>query len=75
MTRIVNMHEAKTHLSRLVQEALEGAEVIIAKANVPLVRLVVVDDSKPARTIGTARGLVKMADDFEEPLEDFESYT
>lgn len=71
----VNIHEAKTHLSRLIQEALDGEEVVIARANKPLVRLEVLPQAKPERRIGGAKGMIiSMADDFNEPLDDFADY-
>jgi prevent-host-death family protein len=62
----VNMHEAKTHLSRLVERALEGEEVVIARAGKPLVRMVPVE-AQPRRRLG---GFVagKLTDAFFEPL-------
>jgi antitoxin (DNA-binding transcriptional repressor) of toxin-antitoxin stability system len=71
----VNMHEAKTHLSRLIQEALDGKEVVIARANKPLVRLEVLPEARTERRIGGAKGMiVSMADDFNAPLDDFADY-
>ena len=73
--RQVNVHEAKTHLSRLIREALDGEEVVIARGNRPLVRLEVLPDAGGARRLGTARGLiVRMDEDFDAPLEDFGAY-
>jgi len=74
MSKIVNIHEAKTHLSRLIREVLAGDEVIIARADVPLVKLVLLDQERPGRVLGSAKGLVKMRADFEEPLQDFGEY-
>ena len=72
----VNIHEAKTHLSRLIQEALDGIEVIIAKDNRPLIRLDVLPEGKPERRIGGAAGIIiRMDDDFDAPLDDFEPYS
>jgi len=71
---LVRIHEAKTHLSRLIQRALDGEEVIIAKGDKPLVKLVVVDSCRRARQLGSARGQVRMSDDFDESLEDFDGY-
>ncbi|MBE2235187.1 MAG: type II toxin-antitoxin system Phd/YefM family antitoxin [Anaerolinea sp.] len=69
----VTIHEAKTNLSRLIQAALAGEEVIIAKGKQPLVKLVVVPEARPQRRIGGAEGMVQfMADDFNAPLEDLE---
>lgn len=71
----VNIHEAKTQLSRLIQEALDGAEVVIARDNVPLVRLVVLPEARPERRIGGAKGmLLSMAPDFDAALDDFAEY-
>jgi prevent-host-death family protein len=67
----VNMHEAKTQLSRLVRRAVAGEEITIARAGVPLVRLVVVK-KKPMkeRPMGMDRGKIWIADDFDAPLPD-----
>ncbi|MEW6667143.1 MAG: type II toxin-antitoxin system Phd/YefM family antitoxin [Thermodesulfobacteriota bacterium] len=71
----VNIHEAKTQLSRLIQEALEGKEVIIAKGNQPVVRLEVLPEARPQRRMGESKDLVLyMAEDFDAPLEDFAGY-
>ena len=68
----VNIHEAKTQLSRLIQEALCGTEVIIARRNQPLVRLDVLPQAKPERRIGGAAGVVvEMAPDFDAPLSEY----
>ena len=72
--KIVNIHEAKTHLSRLIQEALDGEEIIIARGNQPIVRLVLVDSARRERTTGWAKGQVQVADDFDAPLDDFADY-
>jgi len=70
-----NIHEAKTQLSKLIQAALNGEEVIIARGNKPVVRLEVLPGAVPRRRIGGVKGLIiKMADDFNEPLPDFEEY-
>jgi prevent-host-death family protein len=73
--RQVTIHEAKTHLSRLIEEALQGEEIIIAKGRIPLVRIVPLSRQKPPRKAGGARGVIeKMADDFDAPLSEFEEY-
>lgn len=69
----VNIHEAKTHLSRLIQEALLGEEIIIAKGDEPLIKLVVIRKKKK-RVLGRLKGKIKIAVDFDEPLHDFEEY-
>ena len=60
----VNIHQAKTQLSRLIQAALSGRQVIIAHGNKPVVRLQVLPEAREVRKIGNAKGLViSMADD------------
>ena len=60
---IANMHEAKTQLSRLVERALAGEEVLIARAGTPLVRLQPVGPGQARRTPGALRGRVVLHDD------------
>ena len=70
----VNIHEAKTNLSKLIEKVLQGEDVIIKKSNKPIVKLVIVDELKNKRKLGSAKGKVIIADDFDEPLEDFKDY-
>jgi prevent-host-death family protein len=65
--KVVNLHKAKTHLSRLVEEAANGDEITIAKAGKPIARLIAVEPSAP-RVPGLLRGRIEMADDFDAPL-------
>ena len=62
------IHVAKTHLSRLVEEAEAGHEVVIARGKVPTVRLVPVGTAKPARRFGAMAGRARVTDEFFEPL-------
>jgi prevent-host-death family protein len=64
--RITNIHEAKSQLSKLVERALAGEEVVIAKAGRPMVRLVPVRDSDAPRKGGQWKGKIRIADDFDE---------
>jgi prevent-host-death family protein len=66
--KIVNIHQAKTTLSQLLESALAGEEVIISKAGKPLARLVPYQSEKKARIPGYWKDRVKMADDFDAPL-------
>jgi len=66
----VNIHEAKTHFSRLLQRVAAGEEVTIARAGVPVARLVAVEPKQAVRPLGFARGEVWGADDFDAPLPD-----
>lgn len=68
MTTTVNVHEAKTHLSRLLEEVAAGAEVIIAKAGKPVARLVPVVASPRPKSLGLLRGRIEVPDDFDAPL-------
>jgi prevent-host-death family protein len=70
MSMEVNIHEAKTHFSRLLQRVANGEEVIIARAGVPVARLVPVVQKQNVRPLGFARGEVWVADDFDAPLPD-----
>ncbi len=70
----VNIHEAKTHLSKLIQEVLAGEEVVIAKGNTPVARLTALPRQRQVRQLGTAKGKMVMADDFDKPLDDFAPY-
>ena len=71
----VTIHEAKTHLSALIKEALAGEEILIAKNKDPLVKLSPLPNVKISRKIGGANGIInKMADDFLSPLDDFTDY-
>ena len=64
----VNIHEAKTHFSKLVERALAGEEVTIARAGRPVARLVPLPPSVARRSPGSARGLVDVGEDFDAPL-------
>ncbi len=71
---IVKIHEAKTHLSRLIQEVLDGEEVVIAKGNHPLVKIIQFENSEQIRKLGTAKGKVRIAPDFDAPLAEMKDY-
>ncbi len=66
--KITNVHEAKTHLSKLIEQVLKGEDVVIARAGKPVVRLVrFAQENKPRRG-GQWAGLARIADDFDAPL-------
>ena len=69
-----NVAEAKARLSQLLRKALDGEDVIIAKDNKPLVKLVPVRHAARRRRPGSAKGQVTMSKDFGAPLEDFREY-
>ena len=64
----VNIHEAKTHLSKLLQRVLAGEQIVIAKGGKPIVRLVPYEQSQQ-RNFGVDRGLFEVPDDFDAPLD------
>ncbi len=68
MPTTVNIHEAKTHLSRLLESVAAGGEVIIARAGRPRARLSAYTEEPPRRRFGQDAGLVELALDFNEPL-------
>ncbi len=65
MSTQVNIHEAKTHLSRLVERAAAGEEIVVAKAGKPLAKLVRYEQPKEPRRLGGLEGRIWIADDFD----------
>ena len=65
--QIVNIHEAKTHLSRLIDSARQGAPFIIAKAGKPLIKVsaLVPENGPPANRLGFMKGMMTVPDDFD----------
>lgn len=84
----IDLDKAKTELARLIQSALDGEEIIITEGDRPvlkIIRILNADEpsvlfrrdqqvTKPRRQRGSAKGLISMSDDFDEPLEDFAEY-
>jgi prevent-host-death family protein len=73
MTASVNVYEAKTHLSQLLDRAAAGEEIVIARAGRPVARLVALREASSRRTPGAWRGKVSIADDFDELPADLEA--
>ena len=71
MTTSVNVHEAKTHFSKLVARAMAGERIIIAKAGKPVAELGPLSE-RPARVLGRDAGKVWMSPHFDDPLPEFE---
>jgi prevent-host-death family protein len=63
-----SVHQAKTHLSRLLEQVLLGEEVIITRSGRPVARLVPFEHRRAKRTLGSAAGLFRVPDDFNAPL-------
>jgi len=72
----VDVEQARDCLPDLIEEAMAGGEVLITRDSQPLVRLVVAATprERKRRHFGSAKGLIHIADDFDEPLEDFRDY-
>lgn len=66
----INIHEAKTQFSKLIEAVSHGEEIIIAKAGKPAAKLVPVQAQRPIRKPGALKGKMKIADDFDAPLPD-----
>lgn len=66
----VNIHEAKTQFSKLIEAVSHGEEIVIAKAGKPAAKLVPVQTSKPIRKPGALKGKMRIAADFDAPLPD-----
>jgi prevent-host-death family protein len=75
MTRQVTLNEAQTHLSDLVEAAKKGETIFIAENDHPVVQLVRVAPTKRRAQFGSAKGLLRLSDDFDAPLPDFNEYT
>ena len=70
--QITNIHEAKTHLSRLIECVIAGQEIIIGKAGKPVAKLIPYEQNhEPRRPGGSWQGKVRIADDFDELPKDF----
>ena len=70
--RTVNIHEAKTQLSRLIAEVEAGEDIVLARGGTPVVRLVRIGAAAPERRFGAMRGRASTGDAFFEPLPEAE---
>ncbi len=68
MTVTINIHEAKTHLSKLLQRVMAGEEIVIAKAGKPVARIVPFEQKPTKRIQSSAKGKIWIAPDFDAPL-------
>ena len=66
----INIHQAKTHFSRYVEEAAQGKEIIIARAGKPVARIAPLVTAKAARKLGLLDKKARIPDDFNTPLSD-----
>lgn len=65
----VNIHEAKTHFSKLVDRVMQGEEIMISKAGKPVIKLVPLTNKRKI-TFGLLKGKIEIAEDFDDPLPD-----
>ena len=70
----IDLDDARAQLERVLQTALDGEEVVITQDQEAVLKLVPVQRSNGRRKAGSAKGLISMAEDFDEPLEDFKEY-
>ena len=70
MAKVINIHEAKTHLSRIVEEVAAGEEILIAKAGRPMARMSPIAAGVKKKRLGLLKGRIKVAADFNAPLPD-----
>ncbi len=72
--RTVKLDEAQQRLPELIEEAASGEDVVISRGDGAFFRLTPVLEPEPRPVFGSARGLIEMADDFDAPIDGFESY-
>ena len=70
----IDIEQAGKCLIKLAENAVGGDEVVITKSGIPVVKLTPIAQRKPERQFGSAKGLIKMSDDFDELPEDFQEY-
>ncbi len=67
----INIHQAKTHLSRLVEDVASGSEILIAKGGRPMARLVPLRRDDSPRRPGLLKGKLKISEEFDHPATEF----
>jgi len=70
----VDIYHAQSQFLKIIEQVLLGVDVIIERDQQPVVKMTSVKKSRKPRKFGSAKGLIKMADDFDEPLEEFREY-
>lgn len=70
----INIHQAKTHLSRLLSQVTGGKEIIISKAGRPIAKLVPFQPPPKERILGKYQGLIEISEDFDAPLAEIEAF-
>jgi antitoxin (DNA-binding transcriptional repressor) of toxin-antitoxin stability system len=72
--QLIDVKEVQAQIFQIIEQASQGEEVIITNDEQPLVKLSSAIGFKKQRQFGSVKGLIKMADDFDEPLEEFRGY-
>ncbi|MGD9893921.1 MAG: type II toxin-antitoxin system Phd/YefM family antitoxin [Dehalococcoidia bacterium] len=70
----IELDQVADHLPELIEEVQRGGEVVLMKGDEPVAKLVAHPPVRPSPRFGSAKGLIIISDDFDEPLEDFEEY-
>jgi antitoxin (DNA-binding transcriptional repressor) of toxin-antitoxin stability system len=70
----INLKEAEIRLAELIEEAASGQEVVIVRSDGTSFKIVPINPVRATPKFGSAKGLVRISDDFDEPLEEFEEY-
>jgi prevent-host-death family protein len=70
----IDLEKVKAQIANLLQTALDGEEIVITRNEQPVLKLVPISTVKSRRRSGSAKGLMTISDDFDEPLEDFAEY-
>lgn len=70
----IDLNQAPMQLRELVRQAARGEDVVLTEAGQPVARIIPISRPRGTREFGGARGLIHMADDFDDPLEEFEDY-
>jgi antitoxin (DNA-binding transcriptional repressor) of toxin-antitoxin stability system len=74
MAKVVNMHDAKSSLSKLVKQAAAGEDIVIANHGKPVAMLTRLPRKRKDIPWGIFKGKIHMTEDFDEPLEEFKDY-
>lgn len=70
----IDLNQAKQDLHHLIEKTISGDQVIITRGGQPVVKLVAIRKAKKSREFDTAKGLIKILDGFDKPLDDFQEY-
>ncbi|HEV2149239.1 MAG TPA: type II toxin-antitoxin system prevent-host-death family antitoxin [Longimicrobiaceae bacterium] len=72
--RAIDLKQAQARLVEIVHEAADGEEIVLTEDGEPVARIIPISRRRRPREFGSAKGLIRMSDDFDAPLEDFREY-